>query len=126
MMNEFAPGRNRGIYLVGHLVAYHDMLSEILGTGKRNYPEMELQFLRTPDKSSLQNTSITELRQRWAAVHERLRNEFEALPADAWLARHESMTDDDFEKDSLRNKLSVLLSRTNHIAYHFGQMRLLK
>jgi hypothetical protein len=48
------------------------------------------------------------------------------MTADAWLSRHESMTDADFEKDPARNKLSVLLNRTNHLSFHFGQLRLLK
>ena len=48
------------------------------------------------------------------------------MPADKWFTRHESMTDADFEKDPARNKLSVLLNRTNHLAYHFGQIRPVK
>ena len=35
-------------------------------------------------------------------------------------------TDEDFAKEPARNKLSVLLNRTNHLAYHLGQLRLLK
>ncbi len=126
LMNEIAPGKNRGIYLVGHLAAYHDIMPEILGLGKRLYPDLQPIFLQTPDKTVEKIPSAAELRQIWNAVHERLQNEFEKMTADNWFSRHESMTDEDFEKDPARNKLSVLLNRTSHVAYHMGQLRLLK
>lgn len=126
LLKEIAPGKNRGIYLVGHLAAVHDMMSEILGFGKRAYPEYEALFLKAPDKSIDKIPTLAELRQAWTIIHERLKNEFEKMKPEAWFTRHESMTDTDFEKEPSRNKLSVLLNRTNHLAYHFGQLRLLK
>ena len=38
------------------------------------------------------------------------------MEPEAWFARHESMTDADFEKDPTRNKLAVLVNRTNHLS----------
>jgi|SRR5450755_1877164 len=126
LIKEIAPGRNRGVYLVGHLAAVHDMLPEILGLGKRAYPELQPVFLEAPDKSIEKTPSAPELRQIWTNVHERLKREFAEIQPDGWFARHESMTDAEFEKEPSRNKLSVLLNRTSHLAYHFGQLRLLK
>jgi DinB superfamily len=126
LMQEIAPGKNRGIYLVGHLIAVHDAMPEILGLGQKNHPEYQLIFLQTPDKQIADIPTIAELRQNWISVHERLQKAFEKMPAEDWFKRHESMTDEDFAKDPARNKLSVLLNRTNHLAYHFGQLRLLK
>ena len=126
LLKEVAPGRNRGVYLVGHLAAIHDAIPEILGLGKRACPELQAIFVEAPDKTIEKIPILTELRQIWIAVHERLKNEFAKMPADEWFSRHESMTDADFDKDPARNKLSVLINRTNHLAYHFGQMRLLK
>jgi hypothetical protein len=126
LMKEVAPGKNRGIYLVGHLAAVHDALPEILGIGKKEFPELQAIFLQAADKTIKQTPSISELRQIWTQVHTRLQNEFDKMPADVWFKRHESMTDADFEKDPARNKLSVLCTRTAHLAYHFGQLRLLK
>jgi DinB superfamily len=126
LSREIAPGRNRGIYLVGHLAAVSDAMPEILGLGKNNYPELRDLFLEAPDKSRELIPSVSELRKIWTGVHERLKKEFEKMPAEAWFTRHESMTDADFEKDPTRNKMSVLLNRTNHLSYHFGQLRLLK
>ncbi len=126
LQKEIAPGKNRGIYLIGHLIAVHDAIPEILGLGKKNYPELKAIFLDAPDKTVDKIPSASELRTIWTAVHERLKNEFAKMEPDAWFTRHESMTDADFEKDPARNKLSVLLNRTSHISYHAGQIILLK
>ena len=126
LIKEIAPGKNRGVYLIGHLAAIHDVIPEILGFGKRVYPNLQAVFVDAPDKATEKIPSVTELRQIWESVNERLKNEFAKMTPENWLARHESMTDADFEKDPARNKLSVLLNRTSHLAYHFGQIRLLK
>jgi len=126
LLKEIAPGKNRGIYLVGHLAAVHDMIPEILGFGKRVYPDLQPTFLDAPDKTIEKIPSLSELKQIWTAVHERLKNEFAKMPPEAWFTRHESMTDADFEKEPTRNKLAVLLNRTNHLSYHYGQLILLK
>ncbi len=34
---EIAPGRNRLVYLLGHLVAVHDRMLPLLGAGERQY-----------------------------------------------------------------------------------------
>jgi hypothetical protein len=41
-----APGRNRIIYVLGHLTAVHDLTLEFLGTGKREHPELDEVFIR--------------------------------------------------------------------------------
>jgi hypothetical protein len=37
LLNEIAPKRNRGIYLLGHLTAVHDRMLPILGFGNALY-----------------------------------------------------------------------------------------
>jgi DinB superfamily len=126
LLKEIAPSKNRGVYLVGHLAAVHDAYPELLGFGKKAYPELEAIFISAPDKSTEKIPTIPELKQIWTTVHDRLKNEFANMSTDSWFSRHASMTDEDFEKDPARNKLTTLLSRTNHLSYHFGQLRLLK
>ncbi|RWY46003.1 DinB family protein [Mucilaginibacter gilvus] len=117
-----APGKNRIIYLYGHLTSYHGLLSETLGLGQAMYPELAPVFLRTPDGPLVNAYPVEKLREYWHEVHDRLTELFNALPAEDWFKRHNAMTDEDFANDPTRNRLSVLLSRTNHIAYHFGQL----
>jgi hypothetical protein len=44
-------------------------------------------------------------------------------PAD-WLKKHAAVSEEDFLKEQLRNRFAILLSRTNHLAYHLGQTAL--
>ncbi len=125
LMQEIAPGKNRGIYLMGHLTSYHDLMPEILGIGERTLPQLNGLFLQIPDSTDAAMPSVAELRQYWKDVHERLDKAFAAMEPADWFSRHNSMTDEDFINNPSRNKLSVLLNRTNHLSYHLGQLRLL-
>ena len=40
-------------YLVGHLAATHDRLFPLLRLGERLHPELDSQFLETPDRKFL-------------------------------------------------------------------------
>jgi len=126
LRNEVAPNRNTGVYLLGHLVAVHDAMIPLLGFGKKLYPELEKIFIENPDNSGLEKPSIEYLRNCWKQVNEKLSNEFNALIADQWLQRHNSVSEEGFKKEPHRNKLNVVISRTNHMAYHLGQLAFLK
>ena len=67
-----------------------------------------------------------ELRAAWKKQNEELSGMFSRMTAEDWFSRHTSMTDEDLKKQPSRNKLSVLLNRTNHTAYHLGQLMLAK
>ena len=43
---EVAPGRNRLLYLWGHLTAVHDAMLPLLGVGSRLHPELDAAFVR--------------------------------------------------------------------------------
>src|SRR6267143_7268519 len=45
------PGKNRLIYLWGHLAAVNDGLLPLLGIGERLYPELDAMFISKPDRS---------------------------------------------------------------------------
>jgi hypothetical protein len=51
LLKEVAPGRNRVIYLWGHLTAIHDAMFPILGLGERLHPELDAIFVSSPDKT---------------------------------------------------------------------------
>ena len=48
---DVAPGRNSGIYLLGHLTAVHDMMLPLLGFGEQRFPQLNDIFITSPDKS---------------------------------------------------------------------------
>ena len=126
LLLEVTPGGNRGIYLLGHLIAVNDAMLSLLGLGERLHPELDNAFITNPDKSGIIMPSIKELRQYWSEVHARLAERFLSLSPEEWFQRHNSMTDEDWQKEPHRNKLSVLMSRTSHVAYHLGQEVLVK
>ncbi len=126
LQNEIAPGRNTGIYLLGHLTAVSDALLPLLGFGERLFPALEEVFVKSPDKSGLEMPTVTELKQNLAAVNVKLSTAFQSCTVDEWLSKHTAVTAEDFVKEPHRNKLNVVISRTNHMANHIGQMILLK
>ncbi len=124
LLREVAPGRNRPIYLWGHLIAIHDAMFSILGFGPRLHPELDAMFVSNPDKTAAQLPSAQELKKYWDEVNGKLLSEFASLPANEWLLQHRAMSDEDYAKDPTRNRLAVLLNRTNHMSYHLGQIML--
>jgi hypothetical protein len=124
LLKEVAPGRNRLVYLWGHLTAMHDAMSPILGLGERLHPELDAIFISAPDKTAAQLPPVGELRKYWDEVNGKLLSQFASLSADEWLQRHYAMSEEDYAKDPARNRLAVLLSRTNHMSYHLGQIAL--
>ena len=126
LSQEIAPGRNSGIYLLGHLTAVHDAMPVILGLGKPSYPELAPVFIDSPDRSGKEMPPIATLRQQWAETNSRLAGLFADIPPSDWFQRHMSVSPEDFAKEPWRNKLNVLLGRTQHLASHQGQLNLLK
>jgi uncharacterized damage-inducible protein DinB len=122
LLKEVAPGKNRLVYIWGHLTAVHDAMFSILGLGSRLHPELDALFVSNPDKTEAQFPPAIELKEYWDEINAKLISQFEKLSAEEWLQRHQSMSDEDYAKDPARNRLAVLLSRTNHVSYHLGQV----
>jgi hypothetical protein len=122
---QIAPGRNRGIYLLGHLTATNDSLFPLFGLGERLYPQLQDVFIRTPDRSVDAIPPTAELRKYWQDVNNKLIPALRSLSTEDWLSRHTAVSVEDFAKEPQRNKLNVLLNRTTHQGYHFGQVILL-
>jgi hypothetical protein len=125
LLAEVAPGKNRILYLWGHLTAIHDAMFSVLRLGERLHPELDAIFIRQPDRSMPLPTSA-EIAKSWDAIHTALFSKFATLGPREWLERHGDVSAEEFEQNPMRNRLAVLLSRTNHASYHFGQMMLAK
>jgi hypothetical protein len=123
---ETAPGRNTGIYILGHLAAVNDGLFPLLGVGQKLHPELEQTFLRDPENKTAPKQSLAVLKKYWKDINEKLMSQFKALKPEDWFKRHNSVSEEDFAKEPHRNKLNVLLNRTAHQSYHIGQLVYLK
>lgn len=125
LLKEVAPGKNRLIYLWGHLTAVHDRMLPLLVLGERLHPEFDALFLTSPDKAAPALPAAGEIKKAWDQINGRLLAGFEGLSAAAWLEKHAAVSDEDFAKDPQRNRFAVLLSRTSHISFHLGQTALM-
>ncbi len=122
LQKEVSSQRNSGVYLVGHLAAVHDAMLPLLDFGNKLYPELENIFLKNPDKSGLPKPSIKEIRENWKTVNETLASHFSKMSVDEWFKKHSAVSEEDFSKEPHRNKLNLLMNRTNHLSGHYGQM----
>ena len=120
---EIAPGRNRLIYILGHLTAVHDRMVDILGLGERLHPQFDALFLSNPDKT-FELPPFEVVRAAWVDVNRKVSEGIASFSSSDWLRKHAAVSDEDFARDRLRNRLAILLSRTNHVAYHLGQVAL--
>jgi hypothetical protein len=125
LQTEVAPGKNRGIYLLGHLIAVHDDMLKLLDMGEKIYPQLHEPFLKLADKAATSIPSIKELRSFWAKQLEVLQ-QFNKLQPEEWFEKHTAVTAEDFAKEPHRNKLNIIITRTSHLQYHLGQLVLLK
>ena len=123
---EVAPGKNRIIYLMGHLIAVNDTMISLFGVGERLYAHFDQPFVKNPDKSEQAIPEASDLRKEWRISNEVLTAHFGKISPADWFKRHTAMTDEDLVKDPGRNKLSVLINRTNHLANHLGQLLVAK
>ena len=124
LLQEVAPGKNRLIYLWGHLTASNDALIPLLGFRSRTHPELDLMFVSNPDRT-VQNILLGEdLKIIWQETGQILWTGFSKLSAAEWLQKHSAVSEEDFSREPHRNRFTVLLSRTAHIAYHLGQAKL--
>jgi DinB superfamily len=126
LLQEIVIFKNTGHYLLGHLIAVHDNMLPLLGIGESLYPQLAEVFIKNPDKSTLQKPSILDLRTQWEQVHNELFTKLVALTTEQWFEKHTAVSAEEFAKEPHRNRLNVVLSRVNHLSYHFGQITLLK
>jgi DinB superfamily len=126
LQKEVSPGRNRIYYLVGHLAAANDRMFPMFFVGNRLHPELDEAFLTEPDRKVPDFIAPAALKQALKDVNNKLTEAFEKLQPEEWLQRHNAVSPEEFATQPLRNRLAVLLSRTNHVSFHLGQIILAK
>jgi hypothetical protein len=119
---EIAPGKNRLIYLLGHLTAAHDRTLATLRVGERLHPELDEPFLKLPDRAATEVPSAEKLKAAWQHVNAALLSGVEKLTPLEWIERHSDVSEEDFAKEPGRNRLAVFLSRMGHLNFHLGQI----
>src|SRR6478752_6770283 len=113
LQKEVSPGKNRGIYLLGHLIAVHDDMLILLDMGEKLYPELHEPFIKSADKTVAQIPSATELRGFWNKQCEVLSQKFDNLTTEEWFEKHTAVSAEDFANEPHRNKLNIIITRTS-------------
>jgi len=121
-----APGRNSGVYLAGHLTAVNDGMLPLLGFGPKLHPELESIFLTNPENAGLEKPSLDIIKNYWNEINEQLTQHMTGMTPEEWFTRHTAVSETDFAKEPHRNKLNIIINRTNHQSYHLGQLAYLK
>jgi len=124
LLQEVAPGKNRLIYLWGHLTAFNDALIPLLGFGSRIRPELDLMFVSNSDRTVTTILLGEDLKIIWQETSQILWTGFSKLSVADWLQKHAAVSEEDFLREPHRNRFTILLGRTVHIAYHLGQAKL--
>ena len=117
-----APGRNRLVYLLGHLAAVHDRMLPLLGVGDRRHPELDATFIQEADSGAPSPIPTATLKGILVETNRALSSALERWTPAEWLSKHTAVSDEDFAKEPHRNRISVLLSRNSHLAFHHGQI----
>src|SRR5450432_2694313 len=115
---EVAPGKNRLIYLWGHLTAVNDGMLPLLSCGPRLHPEFDAAFISNPDKATPEMPSAEEVKNAWNEINRKLSDGIAVMKTEDWLRKHSAVSEEDFAKEPLRNRFAILLSRTNHLSSH--------
>ncbi len=126
LQKEIAPGKNTGVYILGHLTAINNRMIPLLGLGNELHPGLYKTFVDTPEKEIVMKPTVKELRQAWNDINKELTGLFDRVQPDEWFERHNSISQEDFAKEPHRNKLNVVITRACHLDYHAGQLVLLK
>lgn len=126
LLRQVANGRNTGVYLLGHLAAVHDRMIPLLGFGEAGWDKLYKDFLELPDGEQTRKYDLAELRSAWTDTNNKLSAYFKTLAPEQWFERHTSVSAEDFSREPHRNKLNVIINRTNHLAEHYGQLIFLK
>jgi len=83
-------------------------------------------YIANTDRVVANALSATELRRVLSEVNNRLTAAFERFTLEDWLHKHTAVSGEEFVKVPTRNRLAIVLSRTNHASYHVGQAALAK
>jgi hypothetical protein len=98
---EVAPGRNRLIYILGHLTVTHDRMLDLLDLGARLHPEFDAMFLSTPDKT-IELPPFERVRGAWAEVNQKISQRIELFSSSDWVRRPTAVSSEGIAKDGLR------------------------
>jgi hypothetical protein len=122
---EVSPGKNNGVYILGHLVVSDDDFSVYMGKGDFLFPEYRNLFANgtkclPPEKYP----PVKEILEKWKAVCDKNEKIYQELK-DSEFDEFHALCEDP-EKDWFKTKERVIQAWQLHQAYHAGQLGILE
>lgn len=117
-----ASDGNRVMYLIGHLAVAHDRMFTLLSIGDRLHPELDQAYFDNPDRTFPDPVTPDKLTAALNEIHNALNGAFDSMTPAEWLQKHSEVSEAEFSANPTRNRLAILLSRTNHASLHTGQI----
>ena len=121
---ELSPGKNHGVWILGHLITSDDDFSYYMGKGSFMFPEYQDLFGQGSKLQSVKNyPEVSKLREQWKLVCEKNKKVYESLRDKDFGEASENMTDD--MKKIFPTKEKVVMAWQLHQMYHCGQLGVL-
>ena len=92
LQQEIMAGRNRLIYLWGHIAAVNDALFPLLGLGPKRYPDLDTMFLKNPDRTVSEIYSGRRVAAAADEINRGLWTAFTQWTPDEWLQKHTTVS----------------------------------
>ncbi len=122
---SIAPGKNHGVWILGHLLASDDDLSLYLGKGPMLFPEYSDMFGQGSILKPVSEYPSTDLlREQWKEVTGKNKKIYSELK-DEELSEPHAMIKGKTEDDFFKTKENCIINWQLHQMYHAGQLGVL-
>lgn len=122
--SEISPGKNHGVWLLGHLLTSDDDFSMFMGKGPVMFPEYYETFGQGSKLLPAEDyPSVHDLKDAWSKVCEKNRKIYSELTDDELQLPHAMVKD--IDKDYFKTKERVIMAWQLHQLYHAGQLGIL-
>src|SRR5258707_3617794 len=101
---QVTPGKNRLIYLWGHLTAVDDGLLPLLGIGERLHPELRTMFISKPDRSVELTMTGQSLKSAWDKINQKLCEGFAKFSPSELAWRYTAVSQVELKPERNRNE----------------------
>jgi uncharacterized damage-inducible protein DinB len=118
---ELSPGKNHGVWILGHMIVCDDDFSLYMGKGELLYPEFAETFGQSSKILPVEDyPPVAELKGWWNKVCLKNKKIYSELKDSEFDEPHALVTD--FEKDFFKTKGRVVMAWQLHQMYHNGQL----
>lgn len=125
LKHTIAPGKNHGVWLLGHLIESEDDLCKYLGKGPMLFPQYEALFGQGSTLRSVEEyPPISQLRSEWQQILERNDTLLSQIKDEEWNEPHALLTPEQPD-DFFRTKGRCISIWQLHQMYHCGQLTVL-